>query len=74
MNDTAVDALIYRSMTSHFNVINKFGQKVSKEGGVDYKKQTDSVKNPYKKNEETGTLGNEINCGSIGTCANVWYN
>ena len=26
----------HRSMTSHFNIIKKFGQKVSKEGGVYY--------------------------------------
>ena len=54
-------------MTSHFNVINKCGQKVSNKGDLDYNKHTDSVNYPYKKNEETGTLRNEINCGGIGT-------
>ena len=39
----------HRSMTSHFNFIKKFGHKVSKKGDVDYDKQTDSIKNPYKK-------------------------
>ena len=39
----------HSSITSHFNVIKKFGQKVSKEGNVDYDKHTDSGKNPYKK-------------------------
>ena len=37
----------HRSMISHFNVIKKCGQKVSNKC---YDKQTDSVKNPYKKN------------------------
>ena len=48
----------HRSMTSHFNVINKCGQKVSKKVDVDYDKQIDSFKNPYNKNEETGTVRN----------------
>ena len=39
----------HRSMTSHFNVINKCGQKVSKQGDVDYDKHTYIVNNPYKK-------------------------
>ena len=33
----------YRSMTSHFNVINKCGQKVPKKGAI--------VRNPYKKKQ-----------------------
>ena len=37
------------SMTSHFNVINKCGQKVYRKGDIDYDKKTDSVKKPYKK-------------------------
>ena len=57
----------HRSMISHFNVINKCGQKVFNKGGVDYEKHIDSVNNTYMKNEETGTLRNEINCGGIGT-------
>ena len=56
----------HRSMTSHFNVINKCGKKLSKQVDVDYDKRKDSFKNPYKKNEETVTLRNEINCGGIG--------
>ena len=40
----------HRSMASNFNVIKKFGQKVSKKGYVYYDKHTDSDKNPYKKN------------------------
>ena len=36
-------------ITSHFNVINKCGQKVSKKGDVGYEKRTDSVKNLCKK-------------------------
>ena len=36
----------HRSMTSHFNVINKCGQKVSNQSDVDDYKQTDSFKNP----------------------------
>ena len=36
-------------MTSHFNGNNKCGQKVSKQCGVYYDKQTDIVNNPYKK-------------------------
>ena len=39
----------HRSMASHFNVINKCSQKVSKKFDVDYDKQTESVNNPYKK-------------------------
>ena len=54
-------------MTPHFNVIKKFGRKVSKKGDIYYDKQTYSIKNPYNKNEETGTLRNGINCGDIGT-------
>ena len=38
----------HRSMASHFNVIKKCGQKVSKQGDVDCDKHTDSAKNPYK--------------------------
>ena len=38
-----------RSITPHFNVINKCGKKVSKKGDVYYEKQTNSVKNPLKK-------------------------
>ena len=57
----------HRRITSHFNFIKKCGQKVSKKSGVDYDKQTDSIKNPYKKNEEKLTLTNDINCGGIGT-------
>ena len=52
-------------MTLYFNVIKKFGQKLSKQDDEYYDKQTESVKNPYKINEVTGTLGNEINCGGI---------
>ena len=40
-------------MTSYLNVIKKCGQKVSKKGDIDYDKRKDSVKNLYKKNEET---------------------
>ena len=40
----------HRSITSHFNAINKCDKKVTKQGEVYYYKQTDSVKNPYKKN------------------------
>ena len=40
----------HRSMTSHFNVINKCGQKVSNKGDLDYDKHADSFKNPYKEN------------------------
>ena len=54
-------------MTSHFNVIKKCGYEVSKKYGVYYDKQIDSVKNPYKKNEVTGNLSNEINYYGIGT-------
>ena len=43
----------HRSMTSHFNVIKKFGQKVSKQGDVDYDKQTDSAKKLSIKKEQT---------------------
>ena len=57
----------HRLMTSHFNAIKKCGQKVSNKGDVYYGKQTESVKNPYKKNEVTRTIRNEINCGGIGT-------
>ena len=39
----------HRSMISHFNVIKKFGQKVSKKCDGDYDEQTESVNNPYKK-------------------------
>ena len=31
-----------RLMISNFNIIKKYGQKVSKQGGVDYYKQIDS--------------------------------
>ena len=58
---------INMSMISQFNVINKCGQKVSKQGDVDYDKQIESANNSYKKKEETGTIRNEINCGGIGT-------
>ena len=54
-------------MTSHLNVIKKYGQKLSKKGDVDDERQTNSVNFRYKKNEETGTLMNGINCGGIGT-------
>ena len=57
----------HKYTTSHFSVIKKCGKKVSKKSGVDYDKQTDSIKNPYKKNEEKLTLTNDINCGGIGT-------
>ena len=40
---------VHRPMASHFNVINKCDQKVSKQGDEDYDKQIDSVNNPYKK-------------------------
>ena len=36
----------HRSMTSHFNIIKKCVQKISKKGDVYYDKQTDSAKNP----------------------------
>ena len=39
----------HRSMTSHFNVIKKCSQKVSKKYDVDNDKQIYSVKKPYKK-------------------------
>ena len=39
----------HKSMTSHFSAIKKCGKKVSKKGDVDYDKQTDSIKKPYKK-------------------------
>ena len=54
-------------MTSHFNVIKKCGYEVYKKYDVDYNKHTYSIKNPYKKNEVTGTLSYEINCCCIGT-------
>ena len=54
-------------MTAHFSFINKCGHKVSKKRDVDYYKHTDSVKNPYKKNEETETLRNEFNGSGIST-------
>ena len=57
----------HRSVTSHFNIIKKHGQKVSNRDNLDYYKQTYSAKKLYKKNEETGTLMNKINCGGIGT-------
>ena len=44
-------------MTSHFNVINKFGQKVSKKDDIDYNKQIDSVNNLYKKTRKHELLG-----------------
>ena len=40
----------HRPTSSHFNVINKFGQKLSKQGYIYVDKQTDSVKNSYNKN------------------------
>ena len=36
-------------MKSHSNVIKKCDQKASKQGDVDYDKQKNSVKNPYRK-------------------------
>ena len=39
----------HMSMTSHFNVIKKCGQKVSNQDEVYHDKQIDSVKNPYNK-------------------------
>ena len=57
----------HRPMKSHFNVIKKCRQKVSKQGDVDYDKHTDSVKKPYNKNEETGNFRNEIHSGVIDT-------
>ena len=40
----------HRAMISNFNRINKCGRRLSKKDGVDYVKQTDSIKNPYNKN------------------------
>ena len=54
-------------MISHFIVINKCGKRVYKKVDVDYDKQKESVKNHTRKNEETGTLRNEINCCGIVT-------
>ena len=34
-------------MTPNFNVIRKYGQKVSNQSDVDYDKQTAIVNNPY---------------------------
>ena len=31
---------VHRSLTPHFNVINKYGQKVPKHGAVDYEQHT----------------------------------
>ena len=39
----------HRLMKSHFTVIKKCGHKASKQGGIDYLKQTNSVKKTYKK-------------------------
>ena len=37
----------HRSITSHFNVKNEFGEKVSKKGDVDNDKHIDTVKIPF---------------------------
>ena len=39
----------HRLMKSHSNVIKKFDQKAPTQGDVDYDKQKNSVKNPYRK-------------------------
>ena len=39
----------HRPVTAHFNLINKCGQKVSNQSGVNDEKQTESAKNPCKK-------------------------
>ena len=58
-------------MTSHFNVIKKFGQKVSKQGEVDYDKQTDIAKKPWKKKWANMNSYEWNKSGGIGTLK--WY-
>ena len=42
----------HKSMTSHFGVIKKFDQRTQNQGNIDSDKQTQVIKNSYKKKLE----------------------
>ena len=54
------------SMTSHFDVTNKYGKRKHKQSNIDYDKQTQGIKNPHNVFIKHKILATKTFCGGIG--------